>query len=203
MELLCTLAILSILAIVLILPRMSRPRARFPRIQCSNNLKQVGLAFHQWALDHDDKFPMQASVTNRGTMELAGYGFAWPHLQVLSNELNTPEILVCPADAGRQNASTFTSNFNNSAISYFVGLDADDAMPQMFLAGDRNITNRLGLRSGMVAWTTNELVGWTHQLHDRQGNVALADGSVQGFSSAKLRKTLRNTGVATNRLAMP
>lgn len=203
MELLCLLAILSILATFMILPSRRGPHAHPARINCTNNLKQVGLAFHQWALDHNDKFPMQTSATNGGTMELVGYGFVWPHFQVLSNELNTPKILVCPADAGRQSASSFASNFNSSAISYFVGVDADEVMPQMFLAGDRNITNRLGLRSGTVAWTTNEFVGWTYQMHGRQGNVALADGSVQGFSSSRLREALRNTGVATNRLAMP
>jgi hypothetical protein len=37
----------------------------------------------------------------------------------------------------------------------------------------------------------------------KQGNVGLADGSVQGFSSTALRRALENTGVETNRLAMP
>jgi len=40
-------------------------------------------------------------------------------------------------------------------------------------------------------------------MHKNQGNVALADGSVQAFSSSRLQEVLSNTGVATNRLAMP
>ena len=159
MELFCLLAILSMFVTLVILPSLRGPQARPARINCTNNLKLVGLAFHQWALDHNDRYPMQTSVTNGGTLELVESGFVWPHFQVLSNELNTPKVLTCLADKGRVAASSFQTNFNNSAISYFVGVDADQAMPQMFLAGDRNITNRFGLRSGMVAWATNEFVG--------------------------------------------
>jgi prepilin-type processing-associated H-X9-DG protein len=46
-------------------------------------------------------------------------------------------------------------------------------------------------------------VAWNDTRHLKQGNVGLADGSVQGFSSNKLREALANTGVETNRLAMP
>src|SRR6266487_2961529 len=98
MELLCLVAILSLLATLIILPTMRRPVARrSPRINCVNNLKQVGVEFYEWALDHNEKFPMQTSVTNGGTAELVGYGFVWPHFQVMSNELVTPKLLVCPA----------------------------------------------------------------------------------------------------------
>jgi prepilin-type processing-associated H-X9-DG protein len=34
-------------------------------------------------------------------------------------------------------------------------------------------------------------------------NVALADGSVQGFTGSRMGQALQATGVATNRLAMP
>jgi prepilin-type processing-associated H-X9-DG protein len=201
-DLLVVLLVVGLLA-CLFLPWLVRARTRARGICCNCNLKQIGLSFKQWGLDHNGKFPMQTSITNGGTMELVENATVFPHFLALSNELNTPKILVCPADTKRVSATTFSPALSNINLSYFVSVDADDANPQMFLAGDRNITNRLGLRSGLVAWTTNELVGWTHQLHNRQGNIALADGSVQGFSSARLREALQNTGVATNRLLMP
>jgi prepilin-type processing-associated H-X9-DG protein len=66
---------------------------------------------------------------------------------VMSNELGTPKILVCPADErnGHTNFLTAPNNgygnagLDNSKISYFLGKDASDSKPQMILAGDRNI----------------------------------------------------------------
>jgi prepilin-type processing-associated H-X9-DG protein len=45
---------------------------------------------------------------------------------------------------------------------------------------------------------TNRPAGWTHELHKLQGNIALADGSVQQFSRSRL-----NQLGSTNRLALP
>jgi len=178
-----------------------------------NNLKQVGLSYKQWALDNQDRYPMQVSVTNGGTMEFVNSGVVWVHFRVLSNELNTPKILWCPADEARRRdiASTFGAATqpgqvpftNDNNVSYFVGVDATDTNALMFLSGDRNLTNNLGRNRRLVDFATNQPAGWTHQLHNRQGNVGLADGSVQQFTSTRLRAALVDTGVPTNRLAMP
>jgi len=124
------------------------------------------------------------------------------HFQVMSNELNTPVILVCPRDS-RRSAKDFRTGFSNTNVSYFVGLVTNDDNPQMFLSGDRNVTGGTRLANGIIELTTNHVIGWGTDMHNGQGNVALADGSVQGFSSQRLREALSNTGVATNRLAMP
>ena len=69
---------------------------------CINNLKQIGLAFRTWALDHGDKFPFNLSASEGGTLEFCRAdktGFdsnAALHFQVMSNELSTPVLLVCP-----------------------------------------------------------------------------------------------------------
>ena len=46
------------------------------------------------------------------------------HFQVMSNELSTPKILVCPADT-RVAAANFV-RLKNQNVSYFVGLEASD-----------------------------------------------------------------------------
>src|SRR4026208_106088 len=110
-DLLIGLACLAvILAVVFVLPVHSGPsRARVKRINCTCNLKQVGLSYKQWALDNQDRYPMQVSVTNGGTMEFVNSGVVWVHFRVLSNELSTPKVLSCPADEGRRGdiANTF------------------------------------------------------------------------------------------------
>src|SRR5579863_2689739 len=84
----CVLFVLA----AMILPAISRP-TRCQKINCTNNLKQTGLAFRIWEGDNNDKYPMQVSTTNGGAMELVALGNPVPVFQVMSNELSTPKIL--------------------------------------------------------------------------------------------------------------
>ena len=149
-----------------------------------------------------------------------------------SNELNTPKILACPAefDSAKVQATTFASSIasgtgtpfkDNTSISYFVGTDANETSPQMFLTGDHNMgpgaaannnaattywKNQLApnTQSAIDVTTNNPGAAWMDNQHQKQGNVGLADGSVQGFSISRLRDGLKNTGAtANNRLLFP
>jgi hypothetical protein len=177
-------------------------------------LKQIGLGFRIWQVDNNDKYPMSISVTNSGTMELVGSGTVWRHFQVMSNELNTPSILICPEDIERQKfkATIWTGTHSSSNVpftndlnsSYFIGVDAADTNSNMFLAGDRNLAvKNVALKPGLHSLNTNEPVSWTKGIHVNQGNVLMADASVQQFSASGLRNALEHTGVVTNRLAIP
>lgn len=194
--------VLSFLALMF-LPPVRGPH-RSSRLGCINNLKQIGLGFRIWASDNDDRFPMQVSITNGGTMELNERDDVFPHFLVMSNELNTPKILLCPADKQRQVAATFSNGLANSNISYFVGLDAKESLPQMWLAGDDSFSiNGNAARAGLLSLSTNASVAWIKTRHRYKGNVALADGSVQTFDTRELLRTLTQMPLATNRLAIP
>jgi prepilin-type processing-associated H-X9-DG protein len=74
----------------------------------------------------------------------------------------------------------------------------------MFLAGDRNLAWKgTALKPGLHSLSTNDVVSWTAELHVNQGNVLMADGSVQSFNQKSLQEAMINTGFATNRLAVP
>jgi prepilin-type processing-associated H-X9-DG protein len=200
-------AVMIITAVVL--PSLSlapRGHGNSLRIRCVNNQKQIGLAYRVWEGDNGDKFPMAISETNGGTMEFITGTNAWRHFQVMSNELSTPKVLVCPTESHQERlfATNFTF-FNNSNLSFFVGVDAtnDETNPAMILSGDHNITNGMSVKNGLLELTTNQLAGWTAEMHNKVGNILLADGSVQQVSISGLREAVANTGIFTNRLQMP
>ena len=72
-------------------------RDRAGAIQCVNNMKQMGLAVRIYANDHQEEYP--------------------PDYLSMADLLNTPKILVCPADSGRTAADAWTS-FSSANVSY-------------------------------------------------------------------------------------
>ena len=145
---------------------------------------------------------MAVSTNSGGSLEYIATGAVFRHYEVMSNELSTPFILVCPRD-NRKPLKNFGPTLANSNISYFVGIDARDETPQMFLAGDCNITGGRRLSNGILELGTNDFIGWSQGIHNGLGNVALADGSVQQLKSEGLQESLKRTGTSINRLAMP
>jgi hypothetical protein len=167
-------------------------------------MKQIGLAFKTWSLDQSSVYPMQRPKLQGGTRELVETGEVAVHFRVLSNELSTPKILVCPADKQKIAAKTFGSEFSDANVSYFLGVDAADESPQSFLSGDRNLAaDGQRVSKGLFPLTTNMALSWTTAIHGSCGNICLADGSVQLLNSVRLADAARNQGLATNRLALP
>jgi prepilin-type N-terminal cleavage/methylation domain-containing protein len=234
-ELLVVIAIIAILAAML-LPALAAAKRKAQRINCVNNLKEMGLAFRVWEGDNGDHYPMAVSTAQGGSMEVTASqsttapqggagGFIWTFL-VMSNELSTPKLLLCTSDSGHSTAATNWLTQLQSAyfggttvafgsahtaaipfVSYFLCGDANEAYPQMILAGDRNMgsvgavatappnTMNMGTNSfifangkGVWYWTANDL-------HQKVGNLALADGSVQQTTANGLWTALQN---ATN-----
>ena len=202
-EMLVVIFVLAVL-VAIILPKLAAAKRNPRGPWCNANLKEISLAFNMWAGDNGDKYPMQVSVTNGGAMELAVAGNVAGIFRVMSNELSTPKVFVCPQDTSRHYATNFTTDFNNQKISYFVGLDAEKKYPQMILSGDDNLAvNGVRVRPGILNLWTNASVGWTKERHGVAGNIALVDGSTQHPDVSMLQSALVNTGFATNRLAIP
>jgi prepilin-type N-terminal cleavage/methylation domain-containing protein len=200
-EVLVVIAIIAFLAAIL-LPALNHHSTRKPLL-CSENLKYVGLAFRIWAGDNGDKYPMEVSMTNGGAMELAATGNIVAAFQAISNELSTPKILICPADT-KQFAINFSTDFSTNNISYFVGLDVNVKNPYAMVSGDDNFEiSGVPVKSGLLEFSSNTPIAWSVARHEFAGNVLIADGSVQGINNSMLTNWLHQTGLATNRLAIP
>src|SRR5450755_3915590 len=131
-EVLAVIVMLFVLAAIL-LPAGPHAGNKARRINCSNNLKQIGLAFRIWQGDNGDKFPMQISATNADAMKLITSGKAYVLWQMMSIELSTPKILYCPADTDHVIATSFSSGFSDANISYFFGLNVATNDTQMII----------------------------------------------------------------------
>ena len=228
-EVIVILFVICVLA-ALYLPGLSRATARAPRIQCVNNLKEIGTAYRLWAGDHGDLCPAQQPKTNGGWNDLltnAEQGpNCWTNYALMANELGlAPKLLVCPDDERRPATDFVTNNApperghsyfkDNSTLSYFVGVSANDNYPQSIQGGDRNLG--VGIRpdrdygyspkSGRgndVAIPISGPVSWSLKMHSAgntagAGNILLGDGSSQQVSSASFnRNWLRNADPTTN-----
>ena len=100
MELLVVIAVIAILA-SLLLPALSRAQARARRAACLSNLRQVGLAFNLYLMEHGDRFP-----DRRDLKEQLGYKpwTTWPPSDprggwaalALRSLLSKAEVWACP-----------------------------------------------------------------------------------------------------------
>src|SRR5580692_2204492 len=122
-ELLVVIAIIAILAAML-LPVLAAAKRRAQRINCVSNLKQINLALRIWEGDNNNTYPMSVSITNGGAMELIATGNVAACFQAMSNRLGAAKFLICPADTDHTPATSFTTGFDNSHISYFINPDA-------------------------------------------------------------------------------
>lgn len=163
----CGCLVIPLTAILagLLLPALAKAKVKAERIKCASNLKQISLAFRIWQTDHDDHFPFNVGVTNGGTYSFCSIGpdgfdqNSWRHFQVLSNELNATQILVCPKDTSKHPAVDF-SHLEPGNVSYLVhsGTNVDETNPKMVL-----------------------VICPVHR------NVVLCDGSIQQLSVSQMK----------------
>jgi hypothetical protein len=119
-------AVFTVVFLTLYLTKDSwSPKVRTKKSDCLTNMKQIGLCFKLWAVDNNGQFPFHHGTNTGGTLEFClmdGSGFdrnSFMHFKVMSNELGTTRILVCPEDHNRKFATNF-SDLQAANVTYLL-----------------------------------------------------------------------------------
>jgi prepilin-type N-terminal cleavage/methylation domain-containing protein/prepilin-type processing-associated H-X9-DG protein len=187
LETLVVIAIIGILAVML-LPAVEKARARSRQAACMSNLRQIGLGLQSFRHDHEGIYPTGVPVLLGGVKEffftpLGALRADWweqSHrvFQSLSNYIETPRIVVCPADKWRRRAESF-HELKRENVSYFTVVAEPGLLdgPDDIWAGDAwfSLTNGMSIYTAERAWAIQR---WSGHGGTR-GNLLYADGRVE------------------------
>jgi len=139
----CACLLVPAILAAMLLPALAAAKNRAQAINSENNLKQIGLAFRSWEGDNNDQYPFNVSQAQGGVKELCqtdNNGFEKNPaavFMVMSNELSTTRILVCPNDPQKQPAVDFASlTANNISYQLRTGTNVNESNPDEVLAVD-------------------------------------------------------------------
>lgn len=193
-ELLVVIAIITVLAAML-LPALSQTREKARQINCSNNLKQLGMAFHMYANDWENYFPTW-SVDDTWT-------YTWG--RAIWSYVKNKQTYLCPS--WRPGLGGITTN-NNHYVPEAAGewVDHRYAMPyncnynvymnlnqikwpsKKALLGDKNAPGNY-IEEVMLD-TPNVWDQYPPALHSNGYNCLLCDGHVEWMTREKYRSAL-------------
>jgi prepilin-type processing-associated H-X9-DG protein len=110
----------SIVQVVKLLPMLNKSRTKKRRINCANNLKQIGLAMKMYAMDHKDKYP-------------SGNNAAGLNKLIKEDYLTNLSIYVCPNSKTIKATTKDLKEANSSYIYIGDFIEGDGAnIPVVF-----------------------------------------------------------------------
>jgi prepilin-type N-terminal cleavage/methylation domain-containing protein/prepilin-type processing-associated H-X9-DG protein len=180
-ELLVVIAIIAIL-IALLLPAVQSAREAARRAQCTNNLKQIGLAMHNYHTTHGT-FP------SGGTVAPSGYGYnvtwgTWSAHALMLGYLEQQPLYNAANFSWAVVMSTgwaINSTVSNSMVSVFL-CPSDNLAPVAVPAGDQ-WSGRLNNYFASLGTTIGYEGSASNPVRDTTGVFAFGGGRAYGVQS--------------------
>jgi prepilin-type processing-associated H-X9-DG protein len=186
-ELLVVIAIIAILAAML-LPALSQAREKARSISCTNNVKQMTLAFHMYADDNKEHVPVTAGYTAPATVFASDTVNFW--FQQLNPYINSPAVYSCPSYSSRAIRGGGVTMSSGLPSEYAEGVNYGY---NYLISGDSIGTFKHPTRLGTICdgfnnyWRLRKPPGtdhymWSWDRHNGRSNCGFADGHVESLN---------------------
>jgi len=158
LELLIVIAIIGIL-VALLFPAFSRVREGARRASCIGNLRQIGIAFDCYLLEHKDTYPGAEDPISLDPYYWLWMGRGWRELlcEYIPGDKENPGVFFCPSDVRQRSVDVYERTSYGYSMAFYHSPEQIDSTssPADTYAGPMPTKPQ---RTACVRWPSKKIV---------------------------------------------